>query len=103
METTEFDVQATAEGFASDTTDFRAKGPMKYKELNFKLYHARLTVKGVLVDNYGKPIEGAFIHAEVHGKWFDPPMKKQIKKDSLHLLGVRILLICRLERSYLRV
>lgn len=58
-------IHAEAEGFVSDTTSFRTKGPIEYEELDLQLYRADITVSGVLVDNYGQPLETREIYGTV--------------------------------------
>jgi len=67
---TKFVVRAEAGGFAGDTARFYAKGPIEREEVDFRLYQARLTVKGRLIDNYGNPVVGAPIFVLVNGKRF---------------------------------
>jgi protocatechuate 3,4-dioxygenase beta subunit len=67
---TRFFVRAEAEGFVGDTTSFRPKGPMEYKELNFQLYKTGITVRGTLIDNYGEPLNERMMSASVNGKYY---------------------------------
>ncbi len=61
-------IHAKAEGFVSDTTSFRTKGPIEYEELDLQLYRAGITVSGVLFDNYGETLETREIYGIVDGR-----------------------------------
>ncbi|HIJ51600.1 MAG TPA: carboxypeptidase regulatory-like domain-containing protein [Planctomycetes bacterium] len=83
-------IHAEAEGFVSDTTSFRTKGPIEYEELDLQLYRAGLTVSGVVVDNYGELLREREVYARVNGKDYRACRTKTDKKGRFRLVGCPI-------------
>ena len=84
-------IHAEAEGFVSDTTSFRTKGPIEYEELDLQLYRAGITVSGVLVDNYGQLLVEREVYVRVNGKvYYKACRTKTDERGRFRLVGCPI-------------
>jgi len=89
-ERTKVVIHTEAEGFVSDTTSFRTKGPIEYEELDLQLYRVGITVSGVLVDNYGELLQEREVYARVNGEDYRACRTKTDKKGRFRLVGCPI-------------
>ncbi|HCO96985.1 MAG TPA: hypothetical protein DIU00_24110 [Phycisphaerales bacterium] len=87
---TVFIVGTGAQGYVYSSIRFRSEGPMNYKEVDFLLYPAGLTVKGVVMDNYGAPLAQREIYALVNGKDYTKCKTKTDEKGGFRLFGCPI-------------
>lgn len=68
-----YKISASAQGFATNgqNIDMTWKsGVEEVEEVNIQLYRAGITVSGVLVDNYGQPLETREIYGTVDGRGY---------------------------------
>ena len=84
---TVFILNAEADGYVDKEIRFRSAGPMDYKEVDFQLYQAGLTVKGILKDNYGELLREREVYARVNGKDYRVCRTKTDKKGRFRLVG----------------
>jgi protocatechuate 3,4-dioxygenase beta subunit len=63
-------ISAGQKGYVTDGITYRSTGELESIELNFKLYHAIVTVTGTLKDNYNQPLVNRIIYARVEDKTF---------------------------------
>ena len=81
-------IHAEAEGFVSDTTSFRTKGPIEYEELDLQLYRAGIMVSGVLVDNYGQLLVEREVYVRINGKvYYKACRTKTDERGRFRLVG----------------
>jgi len=62
-------IKAEVDSYMASIETFQTKGPIDVEEVNLRLYQDRLTVSGILLDNYGKPLENAPVFTRIEGKW----------------------------------
>jgi len=82
---TVFILNAAAAGYVGREIRFRSVGPMDYKEVNFELYGAGLTVNGILKDNYGELLQEREVYARVNGEDYRACRTKTDKKGRFRI------------------
>jgi protocatechuate 3,4-dioxygenase beta subunit len=82
-----FILNAAADGYVDKEIRFRSAGPMDYKEVDFQLYRAGLTVSGVVVNNYGEPLSERQIYARVSGEDYRACRTKTDERGRFRLVG----------------
>jgi outer membrane lipoprotein-sorting protein len=84
---TVFNVRVEAADYVTDQDHFRTKGPLETKNVDFKLYKAAITVKGVVKDNYGVTLNKREILVSVGNKRYLSLLSLTDKEGSFIIKG----------------
>jgi hypothetical protein len=80
-------VSAAAEGFVGQSETSTSDGPLDAMTVEFQLHRAGVTIRGILMDNYGTPLPDRPIAATVNGRRYDTCSTKSDANGRFELKG----------------